>query len=221
MHVWIAAFIIAFTPVFAWADVDPLNLYGETIRFDVVRDGKVVGEHETRFAKVDDDLVVTSRMSLEIFVLIFPVYAFDYQSVETWRNDRLNDLKVRVLDGNEEVKVSATASGDLLRVSGPEGIETVEDSILSTNHWNASVVQDQKVINTLTGRINRVSIERGGVEVLSLPQGDIKATRYDYNGDLRDTSVWYDREGRWVKLQFKAKDGSTIHYRCTTCEADA
>ncbi len=220
MRVWIVSFIIACTPLSARADVDPINLYGDTIRFDVVRDGKVVGEHETRFAKIGDELVVTSRMSLEIFVLIFPVYAFDYKSVETWRDNRLNDLKVRVLDGNEEVKVSATTSDDLLRVSGPDGIETVEGSILSTNHWNASVVQDQKVINTLTGRINHVTIQRGGTEALPLPQGHVQAVRYDYNGDLRDTSVWYDRKGRWVKLQFKAKDGSTINYRCTTCEAD-
>jgi len=218
MRVWILALFVTFTPVSAWADIDPIKLYGETIRFDVVRDGKVVGEHETRFSKIDDELIVTSRMSLEIFVLIFPVYAFNYQSVETWKNNRLYDLKVRVLDGNEEVKVTATARGDKLSINGPEGEAAVKDTILSINHWNSSVIQDDKVLNTLTGRINRVTIERGNAETLPLPNGFVEAVRYDYDGDLRDTSVWYDQQGRWVKLQFKARDGSTIDYLCKTCE---
>ncbi|MEG3619642.1 DUF6134 family protein [Magnetovibrio sp. PR-2] len=220
MRTWIAALILMLLPFSAWAEIDPVRLYGDTIRFDVVRNGEVVGQHETRFSKVDGKLKVTSNMTLEIFVLVFPVYAFNYASVETWSNNRLRKLDVRVLDGSDTVEVSAIAKNDALLIMGPNGEDVVRTPILSTNHWNAEVLRHDKVLNTLTGRVNMVSIQRGAQETLPLPNGSVKAVRYDYNGDLTDTSVWYDQKGRWVKLQFKARDGSTIHYLCRTCEAE-
>ena len=45
---------------------------------------------------------------------------------------------------------------------------------------------------------------------------EIDATLYRYTGDL-DTEVWYDDEGRWVRMRFKAKDGSVITYQCEVC----
>ena len=218
---WIAVFIVVMTPSVALSDVDPINLYGDVINFDVLREGKVIGQHETRFSWKNNELFVRSRMFLEISVLIFPVYAFDYKSTEIWKNDRLEGLKVRVVDGDEKTEVIATltARGNMLNISGPHGPATVENSILSTNHWNAAVVHDNKVLNTLTGKVNHVVIEPGGVQLLSLPHGTVQTVRYDYTGDLSGTSVWYDSDGRWVKLQFKARDGSTIDYRCTSCGA--
>ena len=43
------------------------------------------------------------------------------------------------------------------------------------------------------------------------------ATRYAYTGDL-DNEVWYDDVGRWVKMRFKGRDGSTIDYVCRRCQ---
>lgn len=215
----ILAVLLLITPLSTQADIDPIGLYGDAIRFDVVRNGEVVGEHETRFSEIDGNLVVTSRMTLEIFVLVFPVYAFNYNSVETWKNNQLNSLNVRVLDGGDEVNVRANARNGKLHIVGPDGEALAEDTILSTNHWNASVVQTDQVLNTLTGRVNQVTVQRRDMETLPLPKGNVNAVRYDYDGDLKDTSVWYDQQGRWVKLQFKARDGSTIKYLCTSCEA--
>jgi len=48
-------------------------------------------------------------------------------------------------------------------------------------------------------------------------RGDVFATHYVYSGEL-DTEVWYDDEGRWVKMRFKGRDGSTIEYVCRRCQ---
>jgi hypothetical protein len=53
--------------------------------------------------------------------------------------------------------------------------------------------------------------------MLRTTNGPIKATEFVYDGELK-TNAWYDKQGRWVGLQFKARDGSTITYRCMNCQ---
>jgi len=64
-----------------------------------------------------------------------------------------------------------------------------------------------------------VKIMNKGKERIAVKGGSVMATRYDYSGELTNTSVWYDAKGRWSKLEFKARDGSTVEYICNTCES--
>lgn len=91
-----------------------------------------------------------------------------------------------------------------------------EQPIFPTTHWNVAVLDRSTVLNTLTGRLNKVEIEFAGPERIQTASGMISANRYRYSGEL-ETDVWYTRDGRWVKLQFEAKDGSTIEYVCRQC----
>ena len=71
----------------------------------------------------------------------------------------------------------------------------------------------QRVLNTLTGRINEIRF--APCETTLLAPRD--ATCHAYTGDL-DARVWYDARGAWVGLEFEGRDGSDITYRCTNCE---
>lgn len=202
-------------PAGALSDIG--DLYGDEIAFDVLRKGDVVGEHVTTFQKQGDEVVVNSRMNIDIMALFFPLYAFEYRSKEVWKGDRLTALDVRVLDGSDKTAFSAKRENELLDVTAPDKPYQVSGSLFTTNHWNSEVVKDRRVLNTLTGNINIVAVKKIGRENVDVVGGTLNATRYDYTGDLKDTSVWYDDQGRWVKLRFKARDGSMIDYRCRTC----
>jgi hypothetical protein len=65
--------------------------------------------------------------------------------------------------------------------------------------------------------LNKVLIIAQGSEIIPTENGLIKAKRYTYSGDLNN-EVWYDNEGRWVKMRFKASDGSIIDYVCKLCQ---
>ena len=47
MRLWIVALLIIIFPFAATADSGPVSLYGRKIEFDVIREGKIVGEHKT------------------------------------------------------------------------------------------------------------------------------------------------------------------------------
>lgn len=198
---------------------NPLALYGDQVAFDVVRNGSVVGAHVTRFEKQADDLVVRSSMNIDIGVLFIPVYGFRYNAEETWRDGQLTALDVKVRDGGDDFAFMGQRADQGFRIQQPEKEYAVAGPLLTTNHWNAAVVGYDQVLNTLTGNMNEVRILNQGIETIPVAGGTLKATRYDYTGELRDTSVWYDDQGRWVRLQFLARDGSTIVYQCRSCLA--
>jgi hypothetical protein len=126
-------------------------------------------------------------------------------------------LKASVNDNGEFFSLAAHRDQDRISIRNPDGINTTNAPLIPTNHWNAAVLSQSRVLNTLTGDINNVRITAQTREQVETEQGPVLATHYVYSGDL-ETEVWYDAKGRWVKMRFTASDGSTIDYRCRRCQ---
>lgn len=192
-------------------------LYDERLEFDVLRDGEKVGKHSVRFKEIAPDILeVVARLDIQVTFLTIPVYDYAYHSTAQWRNGRLINLAVKIDDDGEKSTVSASMQGDNLSVIGPTGKIIIPHAIFPTNHWNATVLSSNQVLNTLSGEISQVKISNQGLEKIRAEGREIEATKYQYAGDI-DTNVWYDTQGRWVKMRFPAKGGSIIDYECTSC----
>ncbi|RED45796.1 DUF6134 family protein [Aestuariispira insulae] len=208
--------IAAFSSAAVQAETDPLSLYGPRAQYDIFRDGLPVGKQVMRFGREDGFLKIQADMSLEVKFMMFPVYDFSYQSEETWDGSTLVRLSARIEENDDRREINAMRRGKTLQIKSPDGTNNIPGPIFTTNHWNAAVTEQNQVLNTLTGNLNKVTITNAGQEWIEAEGRKIKATRYVYSGEL-DTQVWYDRQGRWVALQFQASDGSTIQYRCRQC----
>ena len=215
--IFIIVCLISTKPVYS--QTKTTNEFDYKIGFDVVRNDEVVGTHVTTFLNEGTDLIVVSKMNLKIKILGIPIYSFDYNSEEKWSRGVLLNLDVNVKDGADQIKVSASMGKKGLKVISPTGTFWVSGPIITTNHWNSDVLNRDRVLNTLTGRIDQVKLVDRGKESIPATGGTILATRYDYTGELNGTSVWYDSNGRWSRLKFKARDGSTVEYICNTCDA--
>ena len=193
--------------------------YGKRIEFDVLRDGKPVGEHVTTFALTANGLKVHSRTELGISVLFIPVYRFEYDSQSLWCGESLSRLSARTKDRGENTltEVEPAAGGLVVRHEGRE--QQVAENLIPTDHWNPHVLQRSEVLNTITGRVNTVQISsctsHSKVVATAAPGGSC----YQYSGDL-EARVWYDESMRWVGLEFAGRDGSEIVYVCRDCRAE-
>ncbi|MGY9003340.1 MAG: DUF6134 family protein [Rhodospirillales bacterium] len=197
--------------------IEPISLYGEEIFFDVYREDSKAGFHWVKFIKMGERLGVESNFQLKIDFLFFTAFQYDYQSTATWANGQLHRLNATIDDDGELFSVLAVRKSDLFQLNVPDGVVSVDAPLYPTNHWNPAVVEQVRVLNTLTGKINNVQIKAQNKESVLTENGTIEATRYAYSGDL-ETEVWYDDAGRWVKMRFKARDGSTINYVCRRCQ---
>ncbi len=222
----VAAVALCVAPVWAAAaeqrhglsrDLDPLALYGPKIEFDVYRKGGRVGFHRVRFERIGDELRVSSIFEVEVGLLFFTAFRYLYQSDSRWRDGRLVYLQATVNDNGKRTRVEAAHDGAQITIRAGDARAAFAGTLYPTNHWNSAVLDQTRVLNTLTGRINEVRIVPQGREAVPTERGRIMATRYAYTGEL-DATVWYDDAGRWVKLRFLGRDGSPIEYVCRRCQ---
>lgn len=183
------------------------------ISFTVERNGSPIGTYSTRFSGSSNNLSVDVDMRLRARFLGIPVYRFNYSANERWRNGQLQALDVSLDNNGEKRNLEGERAGNRFVWTANGEQRSVNGNIFPSNHWNPQVLRQNRVLNTLTGKVSRVSIRNRGTEQLQCENRTINATRYQYTGQI-DTEAWYDQQGRWVGLRFKAQDGSTIFFRC-------
>ncbi|MCG8510936.1 MAG: DUF6134 family protein, partial [Rhodospirillales bacterium] len=126
-------------------------------------------------------------------------------------------LETQPNDNGKDKFVSAELRDDgKIHIDGTKGRFVADAGIMPTNHWNPEVVSRSRVLNSINGSIDSVTIEDQGEETVETSTGPIQARRYVYSGEL-ENEVWYDSQGQWVKMRFVARDGSTVDYLCETC----
>jgi hypothetical protein len=195
------------------------DAYGSRIEFDVYRNGKRIGEHITTFAHAPQRVHVESRMQLAVSVFFVPVYRFSYESRSTWCNGRLEILEAVVVDNGKRSEVVAVTTGDTLEIRHEGNRLDGPADLISTDHWDPRVLDRREVLNTITGFVNSVSINRCNEGSIEIETAAPTARCYEYSGDL-ETRVWYDTNERWVGLEFEGNDGSMISYVCRVCQGD-
>lgn len=192
--------------------------YGEPgLQFEVLRNGKPVGEYTTTFEQSGDRLIVETEMNLDISVLWLLHYRYQYRGREVWQDGSLQFITSEVSENGKKSGMTLQRRGDELTGIGPTGPATVPAGILPTHHYNAAVINHEAVLNTLTGKVNQISVEPLPAEQVRTGDRSRQAVRYRYTGELHDTDAWYDEQGRWVKLLFKGSDGSDIELVCQQC----
>ena len=229
MHSWsrklaLALFALPFgmSPAFASQDSNAGDLksaealYGNTLSFDVYRNGDLVGYQNVTFSRKNDALAVDIDFKLTIKALYITFYKMTYRSDSLWKNDELVALDARTDQNGEVTTVKAKAESGKLEVDGPNGKASAPLGIYPTDHWNAGVIDSTRLVNTINGHINHVRLVRQGEDKVETERGPIEATHYKYTGEIQN-DVWYDAEGRWVQMKFKGGDGSTIEFRCRKC----
>ena len=205
--------------------------YGQTLAFNVFRNGQEIGRHTLTFESDGPNRVVTVAINFGVKAMGITAYRYTHADREVWNGDTLQALdsqtddngkkyKVHVQRGAKGLTVERQAPADAINAStADQGLqppsiehEVLPADILPTSHWNIAQVKRSVLLNTQYGTLARVQVTPMGREPVKTATGaTIEATRYHYTGDIR-MDQWFDDRGRWVKGMFAAPDGSTIDY---------
>jgi len=197
-------------------NIDPLKLYGDQIKFRVDRNGVPVGFHRIEFKKSDNSLIVKTHFELKISFLFFTAYQYSYRSESIWQGNCLISLAATTDDDGEVSVVQARLDKGQMTIKGPKGTITAQAGVYPTNHWHPGILSRDRILNTITGRMNRIKITNKGEAAVVINGKNGTARHYVYTGELKN-ELWYDHDGRWVKMRFPGNDGSTIEYFCQQC----
>ncbi len=206
-------------PIPEWA----MNAYGDEIEFEVRRKGKKIGEHTVKFTRDGETYYVDTETRLKVKFLFFTAYKLEYKTRETWQGNELVSIDTDTNNNGDKTRFDMGYASKAVTVKDvrKDGVEDTYDlgiGLYPTNHWNPYVLKTEQVMNTISGRPNQVTITPADWEMIEiLDMEPRRAMRHDYAGELEDVSAWYDERGRWVGLQFKGGDGSTVSYHCIEC----
>lgn len=207
-----AAALFLISPVHAGVAAGLLRITRPHLEYAVLRDNEAVGMHVIDFSRSGDTTNVKISTNVVVKVAFIPVYRFEHAGFETWQGNRLISIKTRTNDDGTPHQLAATAYGGHLRVSGDGSAGDVGGAIIPASLWNAAIVSQSSILNTLDGREMPISVVDRGEEVVRAANADVAAHHYTISGGL-DRDVWFDRTNTLVRVAFAAKDGSHIVYQ--------
>ncbi|MEM8920942.1 MAG: DUF6134 family protein [Pseudomonadota bacterium] len=198
----------------AWTPAD-----GDSLTFEVLRNGKPFGDHTVTFDHDGDKLTVKTDISLKVKVGPFTPFQYAHGSTETWRDGQLMTLSGRTRKDGDDLMVEAEIVGDALQIDGSAFDGAAPLDLIPSSHWNKRQLNGEEILSTETGELLPVEVEYLGLETIEAANETIEAGKYLLKSDL-DVLLWYDADGRWVKCAFEAR-GQKVEYVLKAADASS
>ena len=165
------------------------------LAFDVIRNGRDIGDYVVSFRGKGNDLTVNvaTDVSVKVPVIGVSAYRFKQDSTETWRGGRLAGLTSRTDDNGTPHDISVGAT-----------------SLIPASLWNADLLHSGQVLNTIDGSTDAIRVQNLGSEAVATGGGQVRADHYAVRGGL-DRDLWY-AGATLVHVRFTAEDGSQVDY---------
>jgi hypothetical protein len=180
------------------------------VAFDVWMNGKPVGSHTVRVAETGEG--VRADVAIDLAGKVGPFgFRYAHRCTEMWREDALISLSCVDTEGGKERRIAARRVDGALQVETAEGVAPLPAGVLPSSWWRADLVGKTRMFDTRKGEVTPIRVERMGEDVVAVTGGTIAATHYRLKGSSA-VDIWYDGEGRWVKMTFKLR-GQSFEYR--------
>lgn len=217
----IALCLISSHVVMASADRSSDITSDKELDFTVYLDGDEFGTHQVRITHEADETTVITRASFAYRLLFVTLYRYEHSTTETWRNGCLSSIESETDDNGDLlfVRGKRLPSGGF-EVETNKGDDELDGCVHSFAYWDIDELQNQQLLNTQTGDYERSNLISLGKQALDTPSGNILANKYRLTVESGDIELWYSGDNRWLALQSKVENGSTIRYISTALITD-
>lgn len=206
----LSAFLLALALPLAAQAGEPASI--EHYDFQVLRNGSPIGHH--RVSVRNDGLLSEVEIDIELRVKaagFLTVYRYLHRSREVWQGERLISLQSTTDNDGRAEYLNARAGPDGLQVDGSRYKGLLPADTMPTSYWRPDFVRRATIMDSQNGRRLDLIIRPQQYELASAARDEVPALRYDLKGEV-ELTLWYGRDGRWVKTAFTARDGSQIEY---------
>lgn len=190
-------------------------------RFEVMLDGKPVGEH--RFTLSTDRIDAAnpalserrlhSVASFDVKLLGITVYRYRHDARERWQGDCLAELDARTDANGKLSTVKARREGDALAISAPAGAAPMPGCTMSFAYWNPALRRQSLLLNPQTGRNVAVQMVPMGTGMVEVRGSAVQAEHWRLTGDESPIELWYaPGGGDWLALDATV-NGRRLSYR--------
>ena len=129
------------------AAADPRALYGPQLVFDIYREDQQVGQHRAGFRAIDGGVAVRSTSEITLKAL-FHGLSLPLRQLGRMARGGAVAPHGRGRDNGDQRTIAVAPAGDGLRLTVDAGDPRVLAGPFPTNHWNAAVIDQGRVLNT-------------------------------------------------------------------------
>lgn len=181
--------------------------------FEVLLDGKPIGEHRFAVSTADGQATVRSRARFDVKVLFIPAYRYRHEADETSRGGCLVRLQSRTDDNGEDLSVTADGGPAGLKVRSSKGDATLDGCVMGFAYWDVAMLDRRRLLNAQTGEYQQVTIEPLPPQMLTVRGEAVQARRYRLTGPENPLELWYSASGEWLALESTVAGGRKLRYR--------
>ena len=183
--------------------------------FDVLLDGRRIGEHRFSVTTDGERTLVRSRAGFEVKLLGFTAYRYRHESDEVWRHGCLESVRAQTNDDGEASRVDAEpATGGGLRVSATKGVATYPGCVKGFGYWNPAILDQRRLLNVQTGEYVAVSVTPLPDQPVLAGGQMVPARRWRLSGAESPLELWYaSADERWLALESTVSGGRKLTYR--------
>ena len=183
-----------------------------TVIYDVVRDGAVVGSYRFEFTEENGDLLVRSKVGIDVSLLIIPVYSLRHEALERWRDGEMIEFHSETDDNGTQRVVDIVPEGSEFRVVHNGEIDMRPGEALLGTLWHPDTPLASMLLDPIKGKLRDVTITDQGVETIKVPLGTVEARHYAIRGEIAQ-DVWYGPDGHLWQAEFPVKMGGVLILR--------
>jgi hypothetical protein len=205
----LAAGLLLALPRNASADPASAHAVAEQLHFTILRDGDPIGTDEVDLFRQGNRVTIVSRAEVAVTIASITVFRLSSWCEEEWVDGRLGSYLAHTDYNGHLHEVSARPDGDGLAVTENGVLKRFAEVSLVGTLWNAETVRQSRLVDPINGKLRKVSVADLGVESVEVGGLPVQAHRYSMSGGLR-REIWYGPDGRILRLEFHAGDGSLI-----------
>ena len=183
----------------------------QTFDFKIYRGSGEIGTHVVKVVEEGNRTTTEVDINLKVKVAFITLYTYEHRATEIREDGKLISLSSKTDDNGTKYWTEAIREGDEIKSKSNEGEFTLPGHVIPTTYWSYQTASQSEFLDSQTGQLWQLQIEKMGVENVTTLGGEIKATRYQMSGD-QNLDIWYTDEGNWVKLAFDYL-GSTFEYK--------
>ena len=166
--------------------------------FQVFLDDQPIGHHHFTLRDSATERELKSEARFDVKLLFITAYRYTHDATERWRGNCLAQITARTDDNGKKSEV---------------GTEPTEGCVMSFAYWNPEMLQQTRLLNAQTGKLETVTITAMGEEKISLRGTQTPAKRYRITGPKHPIDFWYGADRSWLALQSTLESGRRLRYQ--------
>jgi hypothetical protein len=147
-----------------------------------------------------------------VTVLRVPLYRYEHEDQESWRNGCLVRLEAHTQDNGRDLEVRGELSDGGFEIHGPSGLASLHGCVKSFAYWDRRFLSEQRLLNAQTGEYQAVQVTRIGTETAGARGQVVAAEHYRLLARGLHIDLWYSAGGAWLALESRTEQGHLLRY---------